>query len=248
MSSEIYYDKAFIRIEDKYIPIANHGSSNCFEFDSRGREIPEKQWTVLNYPYSDKLIFSKEAIQEIADAYEKINMNNRGGIRKSRNRSFEEGEFGRWILAGIKNAHTVEEYREFGNTVMIVDYDKDCRERHCVLTTEELLKKLEEFAGRSITISFLNNRSVTHPPIRNKKTPTDFTALPKYYVLKSERGYFVKRSSRRIWFAMYQKPDAILVRKFKTENAARKYLESNQKILAKYNFNIECVKNKNGAE
>ena len=38
MSSEIFYDKAFIRVEEKYIPVVNHGSSNCFEFDSRGRE------------------------------------------------------------------------------------------------------------------------------------------------------------------------------------------------------------------
>ena len=34
MSSEIFYDKAFIRMEEKYIPVVNHGSSNCFDFDS----------------------------------------------------------------------------------------------------------------------------------------------------------------------------------------------------------------------
>lgn len=42
MSSEIFYDKAFIRIEDRFIPIVNHGSSNCFDISLRGREIPEK--------------------------------------------------------------------------------------------------------------------------------------------------------------------------------------------------------------
>ena len=30
-----------IRVEEKYIPVVNHGSSNCFDFDCRGREIPE---------------------------------------------------------------------------------------------------------------------------------------------------------------------------------------------------------------
>ena len=44
MSSEIFYDKAFIRVGEKYIPIVNHGSSNCFDIDRRGREIPEKRW------------------------------------------------------------------------------------------------------------------------------------------------------------------------------------------------------------
>ena len=31
MSSEIFYDKAFIRVDDRYIPVVNHGSSNCFD-------------------------------------------------------------------------------------------------------------------------------------------------------------------------------------------------------------------------
>ena len=57
MSSEIFYDKAFIRVEEKYIPVVNHGSSNCFEFDSRGREIPEKTWSVLNHPYTERMLF-----------------------------------------------------------------------------------------------------------------------------------------------------------------------------------------------
>lgn len=113
MSSEIFYDKAFIRVEEKYIPVVNHGSSNCFEFDSRGREIPEKTWSVLNHPYTERMLFTADEIREIADFYEEISMSNRGGTKKSRNRSFEENEFRRWILAGMKSAHTVEEYMEF---------------------------------------------------------------------------------------------------------------------------------------
>ena len=97
MSSEIFYDKAFIRVEEKYIPVVNHGSSNCFEFDSRGREIPEKTWSVLNHPYMERMLFTADEIREIADFYEEISMSNRGGTKKSRNRSFEENEFRRWI-------------------------------------------------------------------------------------------------------------------------------------------------------
>lgn len=108
MSSEIFYDKAFIRVEEKYIPVVNHGSSNCFEFDSRGREIPEKTWSVLNHPYTERMLFTADEIREIADFYEEVSMSNRGGTKKSRNRSFEENEFRRWILAGMKSAHTVE--------------------------------------------------------------------------------------------------------------------------------------------
>jgi len=49
MSSEIYYDRAYIRVGDRFIPVVNHGSSNCFDFDACGREVPEKHWSVLNY-------------------------------------------------------------------------------------------------------------------------------------------------------------------------------------------------------
>lgn len=65
MSSEIFYDKAFIRVEEKYIPVVNHGSSNCFEFDSRGREIPEKTWSVLNHPYMERMLFTADEITEL---------------------------------------------------------------------------------------------------------------------------------------------------------------------------------------
>ena len=47
MSSEIYYDRAFIRVGDRFTPVVNHGSSNCFDFDACGREVPEKHWSVL---------------------------------------------------------------------------------------------------------------------------------------------------------------------------------------------------------
>ena len=37
MSSEIYYDRAYIRVGDRFIQVVNHGSSNCFDFDACGR-------------------------------------------------------------------------------------------------------------------------------------------------------------------------------------------------------------------
>lgn len=243
MSSEIFYDKAFILVGDKYIPVVNHGSSNCFDFDRRGREIPEKYWSVLNYPHTGRVLFTAEEVREIAAAHEESNRNNRGGTRKSRNRSFEEGEFGRWILAGMKSAHTVEDYRKHGNTVTVVDYSHEHWQRHCVSTTEELLDKLEELSGHRVTVAFLDDRHVTHPPMRRKGKPTDYSALPEYYVLQSVYGYFSKRSCRRIWFVRCQPPCSSMVRKFKKENDAQKYLEDNRDIFEKYAFQVECVQN-----
>ena len=243
MSSEIFYDKAFIRVDDRYIPVVNHGSSNCFEIGRRGREIPEKYWSVLNYTRRDSQIFTADEMRQIAEVYEAASMGNRGGTRKSRYRSFEEGEFGRWILAGMKSAHTVEEYRKYGNTVVVVDYSELDWQRHPVYTTGELTEKLKELKGRSISVSFWDNRHVTHPPMRRKGQPTDFGLLPEFYVLSAMQGYFVKRSSRRIWFARSQNPTDPGIRKFKSEKAAQKYLDDNQRIFSKYAFTVECVKN-----
>ena len=46
MSSEIFYTKAFIKVGDNFIPLVNHGSSNCTTINVRGREVAEKHWSV----------------------------------------------------------------------------------------------------------------------------------------------------------------------------------------------------------
>lgn len=136
MSSEIYYDRAYIRVGDRFIPVVNHGSSNCFDFDACGREVPEKHWSVLNYTFHGRQLFTEEEIRQIAAIYEAANSDNRDGIRKSRNRSFDVGEFGRWIMNGMKTAHTMEEYRACGNTVVVVEYQNELC--WCYPITDEL--------------------------------------------------------------------------------------------------------------
>lgn len=58
MSSEIFYDRAFIRIGEKFIPICNHGSSNCFDFNPiTRREIPGETLECPELPLSRALCF-----------------------------------------------------------------------------------------------------------------------------------------------------------------------------------------------
>lgn len=144
MSSEIYYDRAYIRVGDRFIPVVNHGSSNCFDFDACGREVPEKHWSVLNYTFHGRQLFTEEEIRQIAAIYEAANSDNRDGIRKSRNRSFDVGEFGRWIMNGMKTAHTMEEYRACGN--FIADYDGDLPELNACLGEYESIDELNHLA------------------------------------------------------------------------------------------------------
>lgn len=245
MSIEIFYDKAFIKVPGGYIPIVNCGSSNCYEFDWNGREVPEKNWIVLNYPNYGKMVFTAEEMKGVAEVNEAINMDNRGGTRKSRNRAFDEGEFCRWILAGMKSAHTVEEYRQCGNSVVLIDRSEEMWRKIFIHSTDELLEKLQEYDGRKdFSIGFSDNRHVTHPPMRSKGQAFDYSKVPAFYVLYSAaQGYFVKRSSRRIWTVKNASPHARNIRKFRTENAAQKYLEDNQVFLSKCAFQIERILN-----
>lgn len=247
MSSEIFYDKAFILADGRYIPVVNHGASNCFDFDSRGREIPERYWSVLSYPFHGRLIFTAEEMKQIAAAHETASTENRGGTRKSRNRAFEVGEFGRWILAGLKSAHTVEEYRAFGNSVILIDYDRNWS-RASIASTADLLEILDRRSGENISVGFADNRHICRPIKTRKEQSVDFSQLDRYYILNSDQGVFAKRSRSRIWVS--RSAQAVPVRKFKTEAEAQKYLQDNHAFLSacKCVFRVECVENKEGTK
>ena len=115
MSSEIFYKKAFIKVQDCYIPLVCQGSNNAWDISWNGREVPEKNWYVLNYPYKGQILFSETAIYDIAATYRQICEESGGGIKKSRHTVFKPEEFERWILAGMKSARTIEEYTRYEN-------------------------------------------------------------------------------------------------------------------------------------
>ena len=93
MSSEIYYDKAFVSVGNLFIPLVCRGSTNAYEFNAHGREVAERYWSVLNLPYRGRLLFTSDEIQKIAETHEGFSSGNRGGMRKSRNSAFEAGEW-----------------------------------------------------------------------------------------------------------------------------------------------------------
>ena len=236
MSYQIYYDKAFIKVEDKFVPMINSGSNNCWEVNFFGQEIPEKNWSVLNYTCRSKLLFSDEEIKEVAKRYEQLSCDN-GMCFKTRNRCFDAGEFERWILCGMKSALTVEEYTSCGNTINIVDYSDssiDKWERYPVHTTDEFLKLLDELKDRKcLNVEFENNRQVYRPKKESKSER--IRKLGKYYVLRkdSELGpYFC--SFRKYHTVFCRTPDYIYARAFETEKEALKYLEKHKERLGRY--------------
>ena len=67
MSSEIYYDKAFVSVGNLFVPLVCRGSTNTYEFNAHGREVAERYWSVLDLPYRGRLLFTSEEIQKIAE-------------------------------------------------------------------------------------------------------------------------------------------------------------------------------------
>ena len=240
MSSEIYCDKAFISIGDKYIPLVCHGSTNTYEFNRNGREVAERYWAVLNRPYRGRLLFTSDEIQKIAETHEGFSSGNRGGMRKSRNSAFEAGEFQRWFLAGLKNAHTIEEYRQYGNSVVLADLHT--RKTTYVSTTDSFLAELSCIGEQNVDIRFDSCRNFYHPP-RIGKT-SKFDKLKQFYILKAWSGYFVKRTRRGVMTIRTADPTVATVRKFRTERAAQKYMEENAAYFSRVRFTVECARPK----
>ena len=239
MSSEIFYTKAYIQVDDKFIPLMNHGSSNCSTINYQGREVADKHWSVIRYPYEDRFIFTEEEMREIARRHEEANTKNRGGTKKSQYKAFEVGEFERWILGGLRYAYTVEDYTHFGNTVQVMDYDT--RKRTTVKTTAELLEAIEAGKGKPIDIVFADDRSVKHP--RRRRTPqvlSEFEALDQYYVLKNSSGYFVRFTATYVWGVA--KLDNDQIRKFKSIRQAQAYYRKFERRLKNYGYQIVCIK------
>lgn len=242
MSYEIVYDKAFVKIGDKYIPIINQGSSNCFEIGLNGQQIPEKQWNVLNFYCRNRVLFTEAEICELADRMEQISGG--GAVMKSRYRAFGSGELRDWILAGMKKAYTVEEYQKCGNTLMFTYCGPEPRNSISFTTTQQLEALIATHSdAKELNISFANNRTVYRP----KKPKVDKLAgLEKVYVLvkKDDKGrikYLCKYRRRRYVFAT----DVSLpfVRLFPSEKDIKGYLNRNREKLGSLGLEVVCVEN-----
>lgn len=245
MSYQIYYDRAFIKVNDKYVPMVNSGSNNCWEVNFCNREIPEKNWDVLNYTMRSEIMFTAEEIKEIAKRYEKISRDS-GMCFKTRNIAFEPGEFERWILCGMKNALTVEEYTACGNVLNILDCSAGITKewkKYEVKTTDEFLHTVEKLKNcKCLSVGFENNRQVIRPEKESKSMR--IRKLGNYYALKLDGefgSYFC--NFRKSSITLCGTPDFDKARAFDSEKAALKYLEKNKNRLSRYKLKPVLIEN-----
>lgn len=238
MSYEIFYTRAFIRVGERFIPMVNEGGSNTWLPQSKGPDLPEKSWQILNYKNRGKLLYTEAEIRDIAKDYEAISQKTRS-CYKSRNRRFELGEFERWILRGMKTAYTIEEYTEMGNTLYLVDSTEDVPVQYFIDTTDKLLEHLRALGSQRILKTvFLDSRKVYRPTCPwQKRQLIDYRTLEVYYVLRYRNGYFCKWLKRGFLYTAYG--DSASSRKFKTEKEAQRYLDKYKERLGCTELSIE---------
>lgn len=171
---------------DKYIPIIQHGSYNCFEVSWQGREIAEKNWGVLNYPKYNQFIFAEDEIIDLAKEQEEFEK------FKSRYKQFGKGEYSRWFINGMRNAKTLDYYLQLGNTLRIIEYKEYPKsEFYYPKTEEELLCMINDFAkqDKSFNIGFVE-RKLRRP--KQKKNKREKKLYPYFFTLSNNERYLVK--------------------------------------------------------
>jgi len=249
MSTEIFYDRAFIRVGDRFVPLVNHGSSNTYQHNcSTGRDVREKNWNVLNWKRWNQLLFSADEIRELARDYDLSNQSS-GCSGLSRYVIFKAGEFECWIINGMRHAYTVEEYVSFGNSPYILDdsaANSNDKKFYPFSTEGEFLDLLEKLKGsRELSVKFENRREVYRPvKKRAQRTRPDYRGLQEYFVLSHEHSvnkvcYFSSISPWKIRFVF--DPHSSYVRSFPSEQKAQKYLDQYPKRLE--GFQVEKIVN-----
>lgn len=110
MSYEIVYNKQFLKIDGKIIPLVLHGSNNCYESLYNGRQRRDRNWNPF-YIGSNKQIALLETdlikmVESLCDGgeYQEHFMQN--------GKLIDDKGLIRFFQNGIKNAKTIEKLKE----------------------------------------------------------------------------------------------------------------------------------------
>lgn len=244
MSYEIFYSRAFVRMDDRYIPMVCYGSNNTFEFEG-GRELPERNWHILNFGHENQILFTKEEIEQLAAHYEQISQSS-GTIFKSRHQAFGPGEFHRWVVNGMRTARTLEEYSKAGNKLYLVALNHKKRElvpyEKQVASDDSFRQALQEARSQGCNhfdLQVRPNRNFQYPnlPQMPIKVPDE------YFVLAAELGgtrvFFTKLLRRGYLYTHLPEPG--LARIFETESKALQYRQKYAHRWGSFEFTPEKI-------
>lgn len=219
---EIIYDRRFIKVGDKYIPIFQYAWENDYELKGK-RKIFKKQWDIFNDTKGKQYLFTEEEIKELAKIYEGL-----GNFYKSSSTPFKKGEFEKYFINGIRGAKPLEFYLENKNSLFIEDWtDMNNKVVYKVNSTTELLELLDKLNGRLLSIYF-GERKLNLP--KRKKD--------HFFVLKhKEKGQYLLYIRKHFYVSTDDKYEA---KKFNTRKEAIRYRNKYYDRLR--DFEVEQVK------
>lgn len=235
MSYEIVYNKQFLKINGKIIPLTLHGSNNCYDVLPNGRQRREREWDAIYIGGSNRQIAATESeiIKEIESCcdggeYQEHFMQNGKWV--------DDKGLIRFFQNGIKNAKTIEELKEeyffkgmYGYFSIWKDMDNTIENRVEINSSNDLRKFLDdaqeridkrtEKEGIYICLKYCNEKFVSRvkPERIAKERLTDYFAIK----VGNNDSYLVKQTSRRIRHTSL----CNLTKQFKTEREANKYVE-----------------------
>lgn len=248
MSYEIVYNRNFLKVDGKIIPLVLYGSNNCYQYDSiTGKERREREWHPMYLGRNtnialtpDKLL---EHIRTCFNGYEHFVRNGKWVDDAGLMRFFEKG---------IKEAKTIEEMKEeyfFGGLhgyFSIWSGMNNTIENRMEISSTEKLREYLELAQKR-----LDNRAekeeiyiclkyyeesfrAKNPTVRNRKPKERLT---DFFAIKVGSGYLTQVTSRRIRYNVLCER----TKQFKTEKEANKYIQKLQVKFTTVDFGVEHI-------
>jgi hypothetical protein len=251
MSYSIVYNKQFLKIDRKIIPLVLYGSNNCYEPLSNGRQRRERQWHSLYFNGGNEQIAATEA-----EIMEKVKSYCDGGEYQEHfmqnGKWVDDKGLIRFMQNGIKNAKTIEELKEdyffrgiqgyfsvwkgMDNTIenVVNIYSSDDLRKFMDAAQDRLTKRTEKEEIYSC-LHYYNEKfkSRVKPETKSKERLTDYFAIK----IGNYDSYLVKITSRRIRHTSL----CNLTKQFKTEKEANKYVEKLIEKGFKIDFSVEHI-------
>lgn len=250
MSYEIVYNKQFLKIDGKIIPLVLHGSNNCYEPLTNGRQRRERNWNPI-YISSNAQIAVTESdlmkrIKSLCDGgeYQEHFMQNGKWV--------DDKGLIRFFQNGIKNAKTIEELKEdyffkgmYGYFSVWKGTNNTIENRMEINSSDNLREFLEAAQNRLdnrkekeniyICLNYYNEKFECRvkPERKAKERLTDYFAIK----VGNRDSYLVKQTSRRIRHASL----CNMTKQFKTEKEANKYVEKLIDKGFKIDFSVEHI-------
>lgn len=218
MSYDIYYDKRFIKVEGGIIPLVQVGNNKGWE-NINGRDVPEKHWTVMRYPYKEELVFTKEDLIDLYEGQEYVE-------EEHKSRQGYHDNFSKWLIAGIKSAMTIEEHLKLGNRLQL-NYNCGTEWLTAKFNTEkefwDAVNVIDKLKVKRTNVTFAR-RDITKPSL-GSRTPAEAKEYPGFFAIKDRNDYFQNMTKNRQYFGSKIEE----AKKFKSRDAAKAYIEKYSK-------------------